>query len=224
MRPFKITRIRATHGGGRAAVLAGIALALLGCVTNPYTERSQFNMLSLSEEIELSSAAYFQTLNQPHVRLSQDRQKVAMVRRVAGRIIDAAKKSKYRELANQYRWDVNLIEDDETANAFAMTGGKVAMYTGILPITKNEDGLAAVLGHEMAHALARHGGERISQRVIETVGLQVAAAAVAAHVDDVGLRNLSLAALGLGAYYGVLLPYSRAHESEADYIGLLLAA
>jgi predicted Zn-dependent protease len=112
------------------------------------------------------------------------------------------------------QWEFNVIESDE-ANAFCLPGGKVAVYTGILPLAQTEAGLAAVIGHEVAHAVARHAGERMSQALLVNLGLSVA---------DISLQNsqhrpLIMAALGLGANVGVLLPYSRKHEAEADEIG-----
>jgi predicted Zn-dependent protease len=121
----------------------------------------------------------------------------------------------------KYQWEFKLIADDKQANAFALPGGKVAVYTGILPITRDEDGLAAVLGHEIGHVVARHGGERLSQQMgVQTV-TQVAAGMASSNPATV---QLVAAALGAGAQYGVLLPWSRQQESEADHIGIILMA
>ena len=108
-------------------------------------------------------------------------------------------------------------------NAFALPGGKIAVYTGIFPVARTEAGLAAVLGHEVVHALARHGAERMSQGQLTNAALQVAGAAVGSS-DGGMMSQAAMAALGAGAQVGVLLPFSRKHESEADYIGILLAA
>ena len=137
--------------------------------------------------------------------------------RVAKRIIAAAKKSKYAERAQSFEWAVNVIKDDRTKNAWALPGGKIAFYTGIFSEAKNENGLAAIMGHEVVHALARHGAERMSTNSAAQLGLSVVT--IALGVGPVG-GELASQALGIG----VLLPFSRSHESEADYIGLLLAA
>jgi predicted Zn-dependent protease len=143
---------------------------------------------------------------------------------VAARIIEAAKRSKYAEMANQFQWEVTVIKDDKTMNAFALPGGKIAVYTGIFPVAKTEAGLAAVLGHEVTHALARHGAERMSQGQLTNVTLQVLGTAAGTAGDNAMLGQAAMAALGAGVQVGVLLPFSRKHESEADYIGILLAA
>ena len=206
-------------------VLGSSPLFLLsGCETNPYTGRSQLLMTSVSEEMQLGTQAYQQVKNDPKVHLSQDPHEIEPVKRVAGRIIEAAKRSKYAEMAKQFQWEVTVIKDDKTMNAFALPGGKIAVYTGIFPVAKTEAGLAAVLGHEVTHALARHGAERMSQGELTNAALQVVgAAAGASHMNPL-LSQGAMAALGAGAQVGVLLPFSRAHESEADYIGILLAA
>lgn len=120
-----------------------------------------------------------------------------------------------------YKWEFNLIEDN-AANAWCMPGGKVAVYTGILPITKDEASLAVVIGHEIAHAVARHGDERMSQGLIAQMGGLALAAALSERPKETS--NLFLSAYGLGTQIGVLLPYSRLHESEADRLGLIFMA
>src|SRR6188474_3998900 len=138
------------------------SLALLGgCETNPYTGRSQLLMSSVSEEAQMGAQAYEQVKSDPKMRPSQDPREIEPVKRVAARIVEAAKRSKYAEVAQQFQWEVTVIKDDKTANAFALPGGKMAVYTGIFPMAKTEAGLAAVMGHEVVHALARHGAERM---------------------------------------------------------------
>lgn len=211
--------------GAAPLVLAGIVLMVAsGCETNPYTGRSQLLMTSISQEMQLGEQAYAQVKNDPNVRLSRDPREVEPVKRVAGRIIEAAKRSKYAAMAKQFEWEVSVIKDDKTANAFALPGGKIAVYTGIFPVAKTEAGLAAVMGHEVVHALARHGAERMSQGQLANAALQVAGAAIGASGSNPLLGQATMAALGLGAQVGVLLPFSRKHESEADYVGILLAA
>ena len=207
---------------GVPVVVAGIGILMVmgGCETNPYTGRSQLLMTSVSQEMQLGAQAYSQVKNDPKLRQSQDPREIEPVKRVAARIIEAAKRSKYAEMAQQFQWEVTIIKDDKTANAFALPGGKMAVYTGIFPMAKTEAGLAAVMGHEVVHALARHGAERMSQGQLTNVGLQVLGAAAGGGM----LGQAAMAALGVGAQVGVLLPFSRKHESEADYVGILLAA
>jgi predicted Zn-dependent protease len=206
-------------------VVAGLGVAVVsGCETNPYTGRSQLLMTSVSEEIQLGARAYSQVKNDPKLRQSQDPREIEPVKRVSARIVEAAKRSKYAEMANQFQWEVTVIKDDKTMNAFALPGGKIAVYTGIFPVAKTEAGLAAVLGHEVTHALARHGAERMSQGQLTNVTLQVLGTAAGTAGGNAKLGQAAMAALGAGVQVGVLLPFSRKHESEADYIGILLAA
>lgn len=211
----------------RAVTLLGMAvltLGLMGCETNPYTGRSQLLMTSVSQEMQLGAQAYDQVKSDPKLKQSRDPREIEPVKRVVARIIEAAKRSKYAEMAQQFQWEVTVIKDDKTANAFALPGGKMAVYTGIFPVAKTEAGLAAVMGHEVVHALARHGAERMSQGQLTNAALQVAGAAAGASGGGGVMSQAAMAALGLGAQVGVLLPFSRKHESEADYVGILLAA
>jgi predicted Zn-dependent protease len=139
-----------------------------------------------------------------------------MVQRVGARIAEAS--------GRDYDWEFRLLDAPDVVNAFCLPGGKVAVYSGILPITRNEDGLAAVVGHEVAHATAEHGKERMSQQYIAQ-GVFVAADIALDNWTELGDESRAdwMAALGLGAQVGVLLPYSRTHESEADEIGLRFA-
>jgi predicted Zn-dependent protease len=206
-------------------VVAGLGIAVVsGCETNPYTGRSQLLIYSVSEEMQLGARAYSQVKNDPKLKQSQDPREIEPVKRVVARIVEAAKRSKYAEMANQFQWEVMVIKDDKTMNAFALPGGKIAVYTGIFPVAKTEAGLAAVLGHEVTHALARHGAERMSQGQLTNVTLQVLGTAAGTAGGNAKLGQAAMAALGAGVQVGVLLPFSRKHESEADYIGILLAA
>ena len=204
-------------------LLAG-GVALVGCETNPYTGRKQLLMTSIGQEVQMGAQAFDQVKNDPKMRPSQDPREVEPVRRIAARIVEAAKRSKYAQMAQQFQWEVTVIKDDKTANAFALPGGKMAVYTGIFPMAKTEAGLAAVMGHEVVHALARHGAERMSQGQLTNTVLQVAGAAIGLSGGNPMLGQATMAALGAGAQVGVLLPFSRKHESEADYVGILLAA
>lgn len=204
----------------RPAIVAG-ALALAACATNPYTERSQLLLVSESQEMQLGAQAYEQVLKDPKVKISRDPREADPVKRVAARVIEAAKGSKYADTARQFDWEVSVIKDDKTMNAFALPGGKIAVYTGIFPVAKNEAGLAVILGHEVTHALARHGAERMSQGMAAQLAVGLATLGAASQGIDPQIAQLAGGAL---AQYGFILPFSRTHESEADHIGLLLAA
>jgi predicted Zn-dependent protease len=225
---FRENMMRAFQATIRALTLSGLLLPpltlLSACETNPYTGRSQFLMTSVSEEMKMGTQAYDQVKSDPKMKPSQDPREIEPVKRVAARIVEAAKRSKYAEMAQQFQWEVTVIKDDKTANAFALPGGKMAVYTGIFPMAKTEAGLAAVMGHEVVHALARHGAERMSQGQATNIGVQVLGAAAGIGTGSAVLGQATMAALGVGAQVGMLLPFSRKHESEADYIGILLAA
>jgi predicted Zn-dependent protease len=209
-----------------AVLWAAVLLCLLvnGCAEVPLTHRKSLHLLPNSQLMSMSLQEYSKVLKQS--KLSKDREKVEMVRRVGGRIAGAAeeflRESGREDQIKEYRWEFNLIEDDKTVNAWCMPGGKVAVYTGILPVARDETGLAVVMGHEVAHAMANHGNERMSQALLATMG---EVALVVALRDRPGqTRDLFLASFGVGAAIGILLPYSRLHESEADRIGLMLTA
>ncbi len=202
-------------------ILIGIAM---GCETVPYTDRSQLIVVPQSQASQMGEQAFQQILSDPKIKQAQSSEEQAAVKRVAERIIQAAKESKFAEDAKAFNWEVTVIKDDQTKNAFALPGGKIAVYTGIFPVAKNDAGLAAILGHEVVHALARHASERMSQEVLTQGGLTVAAVGLGVSGANPLLGQATMAALGLGTKVGVLLPYSRTHESEADSIGILLAA
>ena len=205
-------------------VLAGALGTLAACYTNPYTGRSQLMMISAAEEQQMGAQAYQQMRKDPKHPVSTNPQEVEPVKRVAARVIDAAKQSKYADAARQFQWEVTVFKADDTLNAFALPGGKIGIYTGIFPVAQNEAGLAAIMGHEVVHALARHAAERMSQGVLAQVGMGAASIALGQSGMSPAASQAAMAALGLGAQVGVMLPFSRQHESEADYIGLLLAA
>jgi predicted Zn-dependent protease len=148
-----------------------------------------------------------------------------MVKRVGERISKAVEtylaEQNRTDLLAGYNWEFNLVKDS-SVNAWAMPGGKVVVYTGILPVAKNENGLATVMGHEIAHAVARHGNERMSQALLTQLG--GVALGVALSENPSQTNNLFIAAYGLGAQVGILLPYSRLQESEADHLGLIFMA
>jgi predicted Zn-dependent protease len=209
----------------RTTILASsiVLAAVAACSTNPYTGRSQLMLVSASEEQKLGAQAYQQLRQDPKHKIATDPREVEPVKRVAARIIEVAKRSKYADSARQFQWDVTVFKADDTLNAFALPGGKIGVYTGIFPAARTEAGLAAILGHEVVHALARHGAERMSQGVLAETGLTAASIAAGSTMSP-GAARATMAALGVGTQVGVLLPFSRQHESEADYIGMLLAA
>jgi predicted Zn-dependent protease len=202
-----------------------LALCLLAaCDSAPVTGRSQMMLVSESEERQLGARAYRQILaSEP---ASNNAAFNALVDKVGRRIAQAAE----RPPANMwksphYNWEFRTIENS-TPNAFCLPGGKVAVYSGLLPITRSEAGLAAVIGHEVAHALARHSAERLSdQKVVSgATALAGLGLAVAGGRQGAAYAPMAVAAMGAGASVGILLPMSRAQESEADHIGLVLMA
>ncbi|MFK8069097.1 MAG: M48 family metallopeptidase [Gammaproteobacteria bacterium] len=180
----------------------------------PMTDRSQLINLTYEEEAALGYQSYQQVLSQENVIPSGEL--VDQMREIGDRLATAA-----ADVDPGFEWEFNLI-DSPQANAFALPGGKVAVYTGILEVTANVNGLSAVMGHEIAHAIARHGAERMAYQKL----IQWGAMAVSIAVGDMGYNTQRMVqgALGMGSKYGVLLPFSRSHESEADYMGLIFTA
>lgn len=201
---------------GQRKVLA-ISLPLLfmvaACATAPVTQRSQLILISPQQESELGASAFQQVLSK--AKVSHDAAQQAIVDRIGWRIARAAN-------LTDAEWKFVVIDDPETVNAFALPGGKVGVYTGIFPVAKTEGGLAAVMSHEVAHVMARHGAERLSQGLLAQLGAAAIQAGMAG--SKPGVVQGVMAAYGLGANVGVLLPYSRLQESEADRIGVLLMA
>jgi predicted Zn-dependent protease len=207
----------------RALIALLVASALSACGTVPITGRSQLNVLSDAEiramgEQSFSSFMSFARKGNLVLNANESPQAAAannMVRRVSNRIIDAA------GLRGQYNWETVVIKARET-NAFVTPNGKIVVFVGLLPVAKSDAGLAAVIGHEVAHVIARHGAERVSQTLVAQMA--IAAADVALAARNSRYQPVVSAGLGLGAQYGILLPFSREHESEADRIGLLYMA
>ncbi|HUC83029.1 MAG TPA: M48 family metallopeptidase [Flavisolibacter sp.] len=200
------------------------ASTIVACSTNAITGRSQLKLVSEQELQSMASQQYQQFMSENRVVSSGDRD-AEMVRRVGNRIANAV--TQYfnsKGLGDQlqgYKWQFTLVQDN-SANAWAMPGGKVAVYTGLLPITQNEAALAVVLGHEVAHAVLAHGNERMSQGLAQQLG--GAALSVALANKPAATQNLFLQAYGLGSQVGVLLPFSRKQELESDRYGLIFAA
>lgn len=194
-----------------ATTVSGLLL-VSGCSSVPVTGRRQLLVMSQTEENKLGLTAYQQVLEEEpvtkQVKVSE------LVRRVGNRIAAVADRP-------DFDWDFNVIESP-TQNAFCLPGGKVAVYTGILPVCRTEAGLAVVMSHEIGHAIARHGGERMSHQTVQNTVKK----GVELLVKDTKstTQNIVLTAYGAGAQYGAILPYSRKHELEADEIGVMLMA
>ncbi len=196
----------------RGFLVALGACGVAACTTVPVTGRRQIMLLPEGDELKMGLDSYQEVLAK--ATLATDRTATAQVVRVGERIAQATGRA-------DYQWEFKLIQDAQV-NAFCLPGGKVAVYTGILPVTRDDAGLAAVLGHEVAHAIARHGGERLSQQLLVQTGLTATQAALARRDPTTVQAVASL--LGAGAAVGLLLPWSRSQESEADHLGLVYMA
>jgi predicted Zn-dependent protease len=188
-------------------------LVILGCATAPVTGRTQILLMPEGEEIALGINAYKEILSK--AKISHDPGINAQVKRVGMRIAQVADKP-------EYSWEFTVVDDNATINAFALPGGKVAVYTGILPYTKDDAGLAFVLAHEVGHALARHGGERMSEQLLLQLGQEGLNIAIADKSQQ-AIQAINLG-YGVGATLGFMLPFSRTQELEADHIGIILMA
>ena len=193
------------------------------CKTNPFTGKKTLNFVNNSQLFPSSFQQYNQVLNESKViKGTSDAQ---MITRVGQRIAAAAEKwltaNGYPGYLKDYRWEYNLIDSDQV-NAWAMPGGKIAFYTGILPITQTETGVAVVMGHEVAHALADHGAQRVSAGTLQQLG--AVGVAVATNKKSAEAQNAWMQAYGVGTTVGGMLPFSRSHESEADAIGIQIMA
>ena len=197
----------------RIAIALLLVLTAVACETVPITGRSQLVLIPEGTETKMGLDSYQQILAKSNV--SSDPRLNDQVTRVGRRIAAATER-------NDYQWEFKVIEDPQV-NAFCLPGGKVAVYTGMLPMARDDAGLAAVLGHEVAHAVARHGGERMSQQ-LAVQGLTLATAQTLLAGNDPRVVQLVGATLGAGATVGLLLPWSRAQESEADHLGLIYMA
>jgi metalloendopeptidase OMA1, mitochondrial len=193
-------------------LIAALALTT-GCATAPYTGRSQLILMPSSQMETLGTQAYQKVLKKE--KIDHDPRIVDPVRAVGERIAKAADQP-------SYHWKFTVIDAPKTANAFCLPGGKIAVYTGIFPVAYDTAGLAAVLGHEVGHALAHHADERMSQDMV--VSLLGTGLSVALGSQSLATQNAVMQAFGLGTQVGVLLPYSRVQEAEADHIGLILMA
>ena len=201
-------------------IYSAFIVGLYACTSVAVTGRKQLTLVSNSEIIPMANQQYREIVAKGP--LSSNREQTAMVKRVGGKIQKAveeymAAKGLSSELTG-FEWEFNLIEDPKTVNAWCMPGGKVAFYTGIMPICKDEAGVAVVMGHEVAHAIANHGRERMSQQLLAQYGLTTLGAFIGAN-PSAG-QELLMQAVGAGTNLG-MLRFSRDHESEADHIGLI---
>jgi len=204
-------------------VLIGVLFLLAGCSEVEITGRRQLNLVPDSIINSLSLQQYSDFISENKV--STDAEKTAMVKRVGARIQVAVDEFCRTHCEKDpfagYEWEFNLVQDD-AVNAFAMPGGKVVVYTGLLPVAGNEAGLATVMGHEIAHVFAKHGSERMTQGLLVQMG--GIAIDTAMKEKPEATRNLYVTSYGLGTQVGLLLPFSRLHESEADRLGLIFMA
>jgi predicted Zn-dependent protease len=199
------------------------ACLLSSCATVPITGRTQLELIPANTMLSMSFQQYDDFLK--NHKLSADSAQTRMVKTVGERIQGAVEEYMTEHglsaRLNGYVWEFNVVENEE-ANAWCMPGGKVVVYTGILPITQDENGLAVVLSHEIAHAIARHGDERMSQGLLTEMGGFALSTALEQKPEKT--RALWMTAFGVGANLGVILPYSRLHENEADHLGLIFMA
>lgn len=186
-----------------------LIFAVVGCTTVPMTGRYQLLLSDEAQENAAGATSYGQYLKES--KISTDKTNTALVKKVGQKIAAVS--------GCDYDWEFNLLESDE-ANAWCLSGGKVAVYTGILPYTQTESGLATVMAHEIAHAIARHGAERSAQNTLLEYGLAIGNATLTNNPN----KELIMLGVNVAGNVGIILPYSRKHESEADHIGLLLMA
>lgn len=209
----------------RSILVLSVIILLAGCSKNAITGRNQLSLVSESELQQMAGEQYKQQLSAGKVENPSVSKDAAMVRRVGQRISAAitqyySQQGLSKEL-DGYKWEFNLINDKQV-NAWCLPGGKVAVYTGLLPISQNEAALAVVMGHEIAHALARHGNERVSQGLLQQMGGVALSVAVANKPSET--QNMVMNAYGIGTEVGAILPFSRKQELEADKLGLMFAA
>ncbi|WP_324721272.1 M48 family metallopeptidase [Salinimicrobium sp. HB62] len=205
-------------------IVVSFLLLMAGCKTNPFTGERNLNFVSNSQIFPAAFQQYDEILAQNEV--VRNTSEARMIENVGRKIAVAAERfldaNGYQGYLEGYEWEFSLIKDDDQVNAWAMPGGKIAFYTGIMPIAKNETGVAAIMAHEVAHAVADHGAQRMSAAQLQQVGGAVVGAAVGGRSEST--QQIIAQAYGLGTTVGGMLPFSRSHESEADRIGLTLMA
>lgn len=220
---MKHTAMRLRGMWPTAALWLSTILMVTGCSTVPLTGRKQLDLVSSDQVMSMSADQYRQFMSQHEIvtatAAARDVEQVG--RRIAGAVGRYLQGRGEGRLVEGYRWEFHLVRED-SANAWAMPGGKVAVYTGILDVARNPNGLATVMGHEVAHAVARHGNERMSHALLTQMGGVVLETALS-H-QPARTAELFMAAYGAGSQLGILLPYSRLQESEADRLGLIFMA
>lgn len=198
-------------------------MVITACSTVPLTNRKQFIAIPASQMLALSSESYKSVLEQG--KMSNRTADINAIKRigkdVAGAVERYLSEINRTDLINGYQWEFNLIAE-ETINAWCMPGGKIVFYEGILPVCKNDNGIAVVMAHEIAHAVAKHGNERMSQQLVVQMGGMALSEALSEKKETT--MQLAMLAFGVGTQLGVLLPYSRQHETEADELGLYFMA
>lgn len=199
-----------------------LVFIIFGCGQNPFTGKSTLALVPNSQILPMSFQQYNQVLEESKIMKEGD--EAQMIQRVGLKVANAAERwlteNGYPNYTDDYKWEFALIDDNQV-NAWAMPGGKIAFYTGILPIAKTEAGVAAIMGHEVAHALANHGQQRMSAGQIQQAA---GAAGMMAMGDDQQSQQIFATAFGLASQVGIMLPFSRKHETEADGIGIKLMA
>ncbi len=202
----------------------GLFFFISSCHKVPITGRKQLNLLPEDELIDMARHQYDSLMQVwPQVKTGSDYADLHTVGRKISRAVETyLKNNGYEKLSAEFSWEYHLVKIDTIANAWCMPGGKIAFYTGILPITKNKSGMAVVMGHEIAHAVARHGNERLSQALALQMG--GIALSVALQTRAAETQRLFMGAYGLGVQVGLVLPFSRKHELEADRMGLIFMA
>ena len=205
----------------KVVLIIVIFLGVTACKVNPFTGQKVLNFYGNKQIFPMAFAQYDQFLTENKV--VENTAEARMITKTGQRISSAAERwlnaNGYQDYLNDYKWEYNLVQD-ETVNAWCMPGGKIVFYTGILPITQTETGVAVVMGHEVAHALADHGAQRMSAGTLQQIG------AVAGNIaiQDERKRNMFNQAYGIGSSLGLMLPFSRSHETEADRIGIQIMA
>jgi predicted Zn-dependent protease len=204
-------------------ILFAFLLVIYACAKVPLTGRKQFTAIPSSQINALGVDSYNQVIDQTGI--SDNQQYIAQVKRVGARITDAVEKylSENNLLGKieGFKWEYSVLESDQM-NAFCLPGGKIAFYEGIMPVCQDDNGVAVVMSHEIAHAIASHGNERMSQSLVVNLGGMALSEAL--ETQPQMTKDLALAAFGIGSQVGVMLPYSRLHESEADELGLYFMA
>lgn len=203
----------------KCPLLFALTIVVAGCATVPDTDRRQVLLLSPQDEVRMGLQAFDQMREE--LDLMKAGPEKDQVERIGERIVTVARGRLQDRGFDALDWEFHVVEDEQL-NAFVLPGGKVVFYTGLLELAASDDEVAAVMGHEIAHVVARHAGERLSQNVLITTGLTAAQIALAD--SDSASSRTTMAALGVGAVVGVQLPFSRTHEAEADEIGLVLMA